>query len=178
MIVLLLACSGDFTDEEVPLSEAGLPDQLFGLEEDGCETLEGREVAGAVAWYWGEYLIDGDAFQGEERLIYFANDAWRDQGGADCAVVWQTDGTSGSPGACGSCDMGMSVSAVLDTGQSDCPEGLLGDEGWSEDYGLARSDDGTVSWYFAESGSRFAAGYYNDVALSYLSDKTCVWFGG
>jgi hypothetical protein len=177
MIPLLIACSSDFSDSELPLSESGLPDLQAAMDDEGCDTLEGNAVAGAVAWYWGEYLIDGTSYDGEERLIYYANQAWRDEGGGDCEVVWQTTGVDTNPGACGTCDIGMSVSAVLDVGQSSCPDGLMADTTWSEDYGLSRSEGGTVEWFFAGSGNPFGSGYHSDDALNYLSEKTCVWFG-
>lgn len=178
MLPILLACSSSFTDEETPLTESGLPDLLETLDDTGCETLEGNAVPGAVAWYWGEYLLNDARYDGEERLVYYANQAWVEAGGGDCSITWQTLASDTNPGACGTCDLGMSVTATLDAGQSDCPEGLMSDTEWSEDYGLALSDSGTVEWFFAGSGSAFGSGYHNDSALNYLSEKTCVWFGG
>ena len=178
MMLLLMACSNSFTDEALPQTESGLPDLLSDLDDSGCEDLEGNAIAGAVAWYWGEYQYTDGGYDGEERLIYFANDAWEALDGEDCEIVWQTSATDADTGACGACDIGMSVTAVLDAGQSNCPAGLQGEETWSEDYALSLREDETVEWFFAGSGSAFAEGYHNDQALSYRSEKSCAWFGG
>jgi hypothetical protein len=72
----------------------------------------------------------------------------------------------------------MSVTAVLDVGQTTCPEGLQGEGTWSEDYALSLRADETAGWFFASSGSSFAEGYHNDAAINYRSEKSCSWFGG
>ena len=178
MMILLMACSSGFTDEALPVSESGLPDLLFDLDDSGCEDLEGNSIAGAVAWYWGEYWYTDSGYEGEERLLYFANDAWATLDGGDCEVVWQTTAVVGHTGACGACNTGMSVTAVLDVGQTTCPDGLQGDKTWSEDYALSLREDESAEWFFASSGAAFAEGYHNDDALNYRSDKSCAWFGG
>ena len=179
MILLWLACSSSFDDEAVELSENGLPDLRAGLDQEGCDTLAGEPLAGAVAWYWGEYVEDESGYIGEERILYFANDSWEALGGSDCVISWNVRANTTAPFSCTGCDFGLSVSATLSTDQTTCPGGLTaGDEEWTEDYDLSLNDNETADWYFAGSGNRFGTGYHNDVAVNYLSDMTCVWFGG
>ena len=180
--LLLTACSSSFLDTasgQGSTTASGLPDLQRGLDETGCEDLSGNVTAGATVWFWGEYITADGGWTGEERMIYFANDAWVDAGGYDCELVWSMTATDTSPGTCTTCDIGLQVEASLDASQTSCPEGLQTDtETWSESYGIARAEDSTATWYFADSGTEFGAGYYNDTAINYLSEKSCSWFGG
>jgi len=86
--------------------------------------------------------------------------------------------TESSPGACGVCDFGLSVSATVDEGATTCPEGLwasASERNWSEDYAIF-DDSGDLTWFFAGSGNPFGEGGRDGESLVYLTEKACKWF--
>lgn len=143
-------------------------------DSEGCETLGGSVVDGAKEYFWGEYSESGGAWTGQEAIYYFANATWESHGGADCVVVWDMTATEI---ACSGCELGLSVSATMNTTDTTCPSGMTqGDETFSEEYAIDEAGDGTSTWHFAESGSEFGAGYWVDGAANYLSESSCAWF--
>lgn len=200
-LLLLVACSARFADEGTTdgtggdggstgdggLDGGGLADELppvdEGLDEGGCEDLSGTALPGATVYFLGTYVQGDDGWQGIEQVRVFANATWEGSGGGDCVVAWVLSASEGSPGACGNCDLGLSVSAQLDLAATTCPEDLyVGDESWSASYGVDLTESATLStWYYADSGTQFGAGYAlgtadQPTALNFASEKTCWWF--
>ena len=201
LLLPLAACSARFTDEGTDggttgdaggsgdggLDGGGLADELppvdEGLDTGGCEDLSGTALPGAAVYFLGTYVQGSDGWQGLEEVRVFANATWRGTGGADCIVAWVISASEGDAGACGNCDLGLSVSAQLDLAATTCPEDLyVGDESWSSQYGVDLTESATLStWYYADSGTQFGAGHAlgtasDPTALNFVSDKTCWWF--
>ena len=116
----------------------------------------------------------GSAWVGQEAIYYYANTSWKSHGGADCMIVWDMTATQGD---CSGCDLGLTVSANLNTDQTTCPTPMYhGDETYSEDYAIDEAADGTSTWHFEASGAQFGTGYWVSGAANYLSDSSCAWF--
>jgi hypothetical protein len=82
-----------------------------------------------------------------------------------------------SSGACGACDFGLSVEASVDPSHTNCPEGLWEPESnFATTYALVANDDGTSTWYYADSGTVFATGYQDANSANFITDKACKWF--
>lgn len=193
--VLLCACSEGFHEKTDPLTEDGgsgdggtsLQTDLPRVDEDldptGCEEVSGSELPGAAVYFIGTYTESTDGWQGWEEVRLFANETWRDSGGADCSLVWITSASETSTGACGNCDIGLAVSAVLDLSATTCDEEHRnGEENFVTTYGVDLVDSSTRStWYFAESGNQFGEGHAladegGPQAMNFVSTKTCWWF--
>jgi hypothetical protein len=172
------------TDTDTDTDSDSDADRLADVREqmlansDACEELSGNPVAGAREYFWGEYdQGTSSEWAGKEAIYYFANTTWKASGGADCVIVWDTVATSGGTGACSTCDLGLAVSANLNTSETTCPSAMWsGDEMFNEDYAIETAADGTASWRFASSNTEFGAGYWISGAANYLSDSSCVWF--
>jgi hypothetical protein len=198
-ILLLSACSGSFGKGDTASGNQGpggddggssggnadgLPDLTDDLDRGGCEGVESDgefvPVPGAASYFAGTYEASADeegVWTGTEQWILYANQAWQDLGQGDCTITWFMRASEGSPGACGACDLGLQVSASVDLGQTDCPEGLVEDEqNWSNSYGVARLEENVASWFFAQSGNPFANGYHLDGAVNFISEKSCTYF--
>jgi hypothetical protein len=145
---------------------------------EGCEALSGTPTEGAREYFWGEYAQGSSSeWSGKEAIYYFANSTWKGNGGADCVIVWDTVATSGGTGACSTCDLGLAVSANLNTAETTCPSAMWeGDEFFDEDYAVETAPDGTASWRFASSNNEFGTGFWTSGAANYLSESSCVWF--
>ncbi len=168
------------------LGGTGAADELPSLEglvdPSGCEELSGEAVAGAAAFFIGIYeTTSGGEWVGLEEYRLYANEAWKQEGGQDCSVFWRMSASESSPGACGSCELGLAVNAELDQSSTTCPAALYsGEETFSVSYGIDLRDAGTAAtWYFAGTGNRFGEGYAvgDPDAVNFLSDHTCQWFG-
>lgn len=159
-----------------------LPDLRSDLDLAGCQEVESSDgemlpVPGAVSYFYGEYYqtTDGDGWAGEERWLLFANERWKELGGADCEVVWSMTATLvGEVEAGGQVE--MNVTADIRGSETTCPEGLYeGDETWSANYSVEISDDMRSSWFFS-GAEPFATGGSTAVAMNFLSEKACAWF--
>ncbi len=154
-----------------------LTSSLVPLE--GCYGYDGIPVTGATAYFYGEYLPDGEGgWTGEERWILFANEAWNDAGVDDCEVVWMTRATAGSTGACGACAVGLSVAASIDVSQTTCPDQLWedpADQQWATEYGVAVSGSESA-WYYAASGTYVGEGGADGEAFNFITEATCQYF--
>ena len=143
---------------------------------EGCETLGSTLVDGAHEYCWGEYHKSGSTWTGQEAIYYYANSTWKIHGGADCVEAWDTTATEIATGACSGCDLGLSVTATLNTTLTNCPDEMTsGDETFDAEYDVELADGGASSWYFAVSGTEFGAGYWISGGANYLSDS-CAWF--
>jgi hypothetical protein len=159
-------------------ADYGLSPLTQGIDTGGCDGFDGVDIPGAAAYFYGQYVPDGEGgWRGEERWLLFANPTWQDAGFDDCEVVWITRASETATGACGACDLGIAVSASVDQGRTTCPEELWedpADKNWSAEYAVAISGDDSV-WYFA-SGSPLGEGSHADGAMNFLSEKTCQFF--
>jgi hypothetical protein len=182
LLIALGACSTPFDDPELPGSDSGQPlddpdELLTSLDGSGCEDFDGTPLSGAATYFYGQYVPDGDGYDGEERWIILSNETLEAAGQADCEVVWSTRAEIADPGACGACDQGLSVSASLDPSSTTCPEGFYtNEETFAVTYGLIQQGDEDLSWYFAGSGQHMADGTYAGGVLTFLTDKSCAWF--
>ena len=174
--------SGSGGDDGVG-GEANLPDLTDDLDTTGCDDWEGNEIPGSASYFYGIYEYTGtddeglQVWHGEEYWLIHANQTWQEDGHSDCQVVWTGDLTEASPGHCGTCDLGLEGTLVLDLTSTDCPENLYIDEDEADvGYGLRYTSDEEVTWYFSGSGNEFATGYYNENAANFLSEKQCDWF--
>lgn len=166
---------GSLTGELPPVDE--------DLDQGGCEDVSGTALPGAAVYFLGAYVDGDDGWEGREEVRVFANDTWAAGGGADCSVVWVLSASEADAGACGNCDLGLSVSAQLDLSATTCAKDLYeGEESWASSYAVDLTEDTTVStWYYAETGTWLGAGYAlgtaeAPTALNYASEKTCWWF--
>jgi hypothetical protein len=157
-----------------------LPDIRDGLDETGCEVLEvaDKKHSGAASYFYGGYGKTGEGeYEGEERWIIFANDTWVESGkGYDCEVVWDVSATEVDP-ECATCELGLAVEGSVDDAQSDCPDGTISakDKNFTVTYDVDL-DDGTATFTYASSGTYLGEGHYDDEAMNYLSEKSCIWW--
>ena len=107
-----------------------------------------------------------------------SNQAWRDNGGADCRVVWSASGTQADPSStCPSCDYSFGLSMSIDQSKTTCPEGLYqGDESFTIAYNIA-VDGQTTDFSFASSGGPLGVGETDGTRSTYLTESTCKYFG-
>ena len=142
-----------------------------------CDGVGGQDVPGAKRVFVGTYQDDGNGrWSGGERMVLFANEAWRDYGQDDCMVSWLAQASeAASPDSCPSCDIGLDVSFTLDLDTTDCPEGLYEDQtSYTESYGVRRGG-GTATWFFAASGNEFATGTDTGSRIEFVMDGGCVY---
>jgi hypothetical protein len=158
----------------------GLPDINDGLDRSGCDIQEATGVAGpgATSYFYGEVWEEDGDWIGYERWILFANETWSDQGGYDCEETWTLEVVETGTGACGGCDIGLELTALLDASASDCPEDTVAasDHTFTETYALRLESNGDATWFFAASGNQLGEGYHHETAMNYLSPKSCRWF--
>lgn len=158
-----------------------LPSLLEDVDKAGCDGAydsDGvfHEVPGAATYFLGTYENDGGVWTGEEGWYLFANAAWIDAGEGDCEVLYAAEATEADPGACPSCDLGLSVTLQVDVTLSDCPEELYEGTDGSVTYAIKYTSDTEATWYFASSGDELGSGYYNDEAMNFITDKKCMYF--
>jgi hypothetical protein len=167
------------SDEGSP-DHYGLPDLTEGLDSSGCEVQEATGVAGigAASYFYGLYRKTDGGWTGYEEWLFYANEAWQEDGGADCKIRWAVTAVETETGSCPDCDLGLSVSFVLNVPGSTCPENMVEAESptSSEQYDVSLDDGGETKWYFAGSGNPIGEGYGNADALNFLSPKSCRWF--
>ena len=183
LLLLLAACSGKSDDTGAADGSDGgsaeaLPDLKSGRDLTGCTDYEGTEIPGAVSYFYGEYTDQGGgAWAGKEEWLLTANPSWVDHGGGDCVITWITTATETSTGACGACDLGLSVSGSIDMTATTCPEDLYaGEQNFTVNYGIVRQEGGTSLWYYADTGKDLGSGAHVDGGVSFLTDKACKWF--
>ncbi len=166
------------TDADSGAALADIRDTMTTTSE-GCDTLGGDAVDGAREYFWGEYhLQSGTSWTGEESIYYYANATWKSHGGADCVVFWTMTGTDtpSDLSNCATCELGLSVSATVDTTTTTCPSSLYsGSDTWASDYALDLATDGTSTWYFTGSGHTMGTGYWVTGGANFLS-ASCAWF--
>jgi hypothetical protein len=195
LLLLLAACSAkpqgadtsagggpDLTDDSGGPVDSGddgsdpAYDPWAAIDPDHCEDAPGFEsLAGATAYFIGEYSRSGGALSGVETAAYYATAEWAAAGGADCLVVWSV---SGSEGSCsGGCAFTMEVQATLDTAATTCPTALwAGSEGWSATYAVALGAEGAATFSFEGSSSTFAEGVASATSVTFLTPPACEWF--
>ncbi|MFT5582437.1 MAG: hypothetical protein ACI9VR_000013 [Cognaticolwellia sp.] len=150
-----------------------------GLSADpNCEEVTGQAVPGATSYFWGDFNITGDIVKGDEGWTLLSNQAWRDEGGSDCVVVWSAAGGKASPSsACPTCDYSFGLFMSIDESQTTCPEGLYsGDESFAITYNIA-VDGRTTDYSFASSGDALGVGETDGTRSTYLAESTCKYFG-
>ncbi|MEN9787870.1 MAG: hypothetical protein RLZZ299_3134 [Pseudomonadota bacterium] len=194
----LLACSGDGkgTDSgtsDVTDTASGTPsaDDVAELDlsdtlqadAEGCQDHNDIVVTGA-AGYFVDVLVLQDrtagarTWQGTERWILYANDAWKATGNDDCVITWALEGTEAARGACSTCAYGIDVVATLDSARSTCPLELVeGDERMTFTYAVDARADHSASVYFAGSGNAVSErAVWNDAGLGLATARSCKWF--
>jgi len=174
----LAACtSGKDTADDSAGGDTVFEDLSDGLAADPeCDDVLDSKVAGATSFFYGDFRFDGSSVSGEEQWLLFANETWRDVGGADCTVTWSISGDKGDPGgSCGSCDYGLEIVASVDHSLTDCPDDLFaGVEQFSTTYSVKLSGD-DATFYFP-SGDVLGTGQAAAGGATYLSTSTCVYF--
>lgn len=160
-------------------ADTDVSDPWAGLTADpDCEEVNEQAVPGATSYFWGDFTTDGNIVQGEEGWSLLSNQAWRDNGGADCVVIWSAAGGQASPtSACPTCDYSFGLFMSVDKSKTTCPEGLYeGDESFSITYNVA--NDGMATTYsFGSSGNTLGTGETDGSRSTYLADSTCKYFG-
>ena len=166
------------TDADADADADGAFDPWAALDPNHCEEAPGYEaLAGATAYFIGEYTRGGGVVTGVETAAYYATSEWEAAGGADCVVVWNTNGTEGSPAGCSACAYAVTVDANLDTDATTCPSALwAGQESWGATYNITVADDGSATFAFDGVAEPFAAGASSATAFSFLTDPACEWF--
>ena len=169
-----LGCSQNFGTSP---SIDSLPSIIEGASKTGCNAIDDTELPGAVSYFYGELeQLDG-LWSGTETWLLYANPSLQATGQDDCQSVWLTTATEQAPLSCDACDMGLNISAVLDLSQTNCPEEIYqGSEQFTVSYDVQRTEGELATWFFGSSGEYLGEGYYNDVALNFLSEHQCVWF--
>lgn len=150
-----------------------------GLSADpGCEEVTGQPVPGATSYFWGDFSTNGSTVSGEEGWTLLSNQAWRDNGGEDCVVVWSAAGGQASPtSACPSCDYSFGLYMSIDLSKTTCPEGLYeGDESFATTYDVA-IDGSSTTYSFGTSGNSLGQGETDGTRSTYLAESTCKYFG-
>lgn len=194
LLALSLACSEGFHKDpstDTASGDGGQGGTTFGadlppvdenLDRSGCEEVSGTALPGATVYFLGIYVKGSDGWNGREEVRLHANGTWQASGGEDCSLVWAVSASEASTGACGNCDLGLYVSAVLDRALTTCPEDFYeAEETFSVGYGIDLLEDATrSSWYFQSSGTHFGDGYAQGTvsaptAVNFVSEKTCWW---
>jgi hypothetical protein len=150
-----------------------------GLSADpGCEEVTGQPVPGATSYFWGDFSTNGSTVSGEEGWTLLSNQAWRDNGGEDCVVVWSAAGGQASPtSGCPSCDYSFGLYMSIDLSKTTCPEGLYeGDESFATTYDVA-IDGSSTTYSFGTSGNSLGQGETDGTRSTYLAESTCKYFG-
>ena len=171
-------------------TSGNLSDLTQGLSKNpacwGSYTSDGSPycVPGATGYWYGTFNLTGtsvgDQATGTEKWILLSNDTWAatDEGG-DCEVVWTVVGNVVAPGACATCQIGLSLTASINREATTCPQGVwAGEETLQESYNVYLGSDGSSTWYFGGSGSQFAIGEQDGNSMNYLSDGACNFWGG
>lgn len=164
-----------------------IDDIVDDLDQDtsDCSEVEGQPVPGAVSYFVGSFLDQGDGtWRGVEQWVLIANDRWMEteplvEDGM-CKVTWtvvasESEGT----GACAACDLGLDVSATIDMSNTDCPEGLYeapSDQNWTASYAVLTNGDGSAQWFYATSGNPLGDGTNAGGVADYVTEKSCKWF--
>ncbi|RME29442.1 MAG: hypothetical protein D6798_00035 [Deltaproteobacteria bacterium] len=166
-----------------PDDAAGLPDLSADLEVDACADGPGNE--GADSHFIGEFQIQGSTVTGTERWLLHANPKllaskhW--DAGPDCEVRWLMTGVTTAPRHCGTCDLGLDLTASADLTGSTCPEDLVKRESsFKVSYDVQRGSDGVAYVYFAGSGKLLGQGYHQTDGqtsrFNYVTRHQCKWF--
>ena len=166
---IFLACGDSQKDDDTSSpntsnTSGNLSDLTQGLSKNpdcwGSYTSDGNPycVPGATGYWYGTFNLtgtsEGDQATGTEKWILLSNDTWTatDEGG-DCEVVWTVVGNVTAPGACATCQMGLSLTASINRGATTCPQGVwAGEETMQESYNVYLGNDGSSIWYFGWSG--------------------------
>ena len=157
-----------------------LPSSTDIIDQDNCEDPnlgQSNDVPGAERFFTGDFTITGEDITGVEKWVLFANEAWKDAAGAEnCEIVWNVVGRTAETSNCAQCDIGLNMTATLDTQASTCIEGP--EEGYELQqlaYDVFRKSDGTATWYFP-SGTILGEGFHSGDALNYATEGACIWF--
>jgi hypothetical protein len=160
-------------------ADTDVSDPWEGLSADpDCEEVTGQPVPGATSYFWGDFTLTGEVVKGEEGWTLLSNQAWRDEGGADCVVIWSAAGGKASPSeACPTCDYSFGLFMSIDKSKTTCPEGLYkGDESFAITYNVA-NDGGETTYSVASSGDSLGTGETDGTRSTYLAESTCKYFG-
>ncbi len=166
-----------------PAGSTTLPDLSKGLETGSCGNGPGNE--GADSHFLGDFQINGTTVTGTERWLLHANaklqasKLWN--AGSDCEVRWMLSGAITAPKHCGTCDLGLDLTANADLTGSTCPEDLVKREAsFTVSYDVRRGSDGVAYVYFANSGKLLGQGYHQTEGQSsrfnYITQHQCKWF--
>lgn len=170
------------TDTDTDADTGPLPDLSEYLDPDAsaCVTLHGTPRAGAKGYLLAD--LHGSATEGWEgqlRWVLYANDTWKEQGGSDCEVTWNTTGTAGAVTYCEACDFGLTMAGFVSRAETTCPESVYFNyQSFTSNYDIRLDEDGSAEWYWYYA-SPSASGYWTgaDVTdLNFLSPAACVWF--
>lgn len=157
---------------------SGMPDLHAGLATGLCEEIRGTNIPGADSYFFLDFVLDGTAVRGSETWELFANSAWKEKGGGDCAIEWRVVGSKVAPKACQECDFGLSLSGTPLAEKSGCVEDLKKREARANQlaYDVKLQSDGTALVYFAGNGKLLGEGHHQGGALRFRSAHQCKWF--
>lgn len=159
--------------------DTDLPDLSTEMETEYCDTAAGREDSvGATEYYLGLLSRDGETgWTGTETLYIWATSEWEAAGGADCVAVWDLHGATTGVSSCAGCEYAVALDATLNVGATTCPGSFTqGAHTWSSTYDIDEHEDGTIDVFFADTGNPLGGGLFNASGLTYLSNRTCIWF--
>lgn len=186
LALALTACDGPKPADDTGADDTGggadLPKLMDGVDTEGCEGYTDSEdgtfyeIPGAASYFYGLYERSGEAWTGEEVWYLFANPTWQETGEDDCEVHYAAEASETTASACPSCDLALAVTLTLDVTLSTCPEDLYDGTDGDVIYGIKYVSDDEAEWYFGTSGDELGAGYYDEDAVNFLSDKKCMWF--
>jgi hypothetical protein len=177
---------------ECDVSEADdLPDPTDGItgQEHTCEDQPAYvEVSGATAFYVGEFHFDDCGnVKGTETWLLYANPTWVENGGQDCVVVWDLDGTKVdrvnkgdySFDFAATIDLEATTCDEVDGGYSDGEDLYAGSENFTMQYDV-QVDGDRAQVFWANGGSLdqqlLGEGAANGNHVTYLTDFTCPFF--
>ncbi len=164
---------GTGVEEGIP----GLKDirEEMARNADNCQELQGDALPGANSYFWGEYEgNEAEGWFGTEKFYVFVNDTLAEDGATDCEVTWVVTGGYTAPAACSGCEVGMDVTATLDS--STCEQGMADDANFSVTYSVDQISGGDARWFFGSSGTELGTGYWNEKGMNYLTEPSCRWF--
>ena len=149
---------------------------LDALRNENCNDSEHT----ASVYFAGEFTKNGSSFVGSEWMYLVANDAWAENGGYSCQLVWNVTGLLSEPTeTCTDCDFSFQGNAQYDETQSTCQPSFYGED-TAEDFEALYNIQvaGTVTeWFYQSNGSFIASGTVNNNQYSFLSEEYCSSYG-
>lgn len=166
----------DTEDNSNPQNDTPLDDLWTDLDRDYCDSVDVEGGPGATSYFIGYYTNQEGLWLGAEQWVLFPNDQWVATNGNPCQVTWSVSGTEGETLGCPGCDFSLFASAMVDMGETDCPEDLwITETELNLEYDVLLSNS-TSDFYFHTSGTWLGTGPSSQTSISFISAPICQWF--